>query len=150
MIVIIWVSSTIVQYSTNLTKKVQNYFEVMINYMIAVPLHARRNIVRSLVQVLVNQLFQRQYYSCCYFILDWIFVWVHSLNQTLCTKQSVSDLHLPQLSSCHDVFSTVFICKSRQTTNVSEMGRICSCSTFDRAEQFFIAELCRLSKKFTF
>ena len=37
-------------------------------------------------------------------------------------------------------FSTVFICKSRQTTNVSEMERICSCSTFDGAEQSFIAD----------
>ena len=35
-------------------------------------------------------------------------------------------------------------------SNVSEMERICSCSTFDRAEQFFIAELRCLSKKFIF
>ena len=48
------------------------------------------------------------------------------------------------------MFSTSFICKSRPTTNVSETERICSCSTFDRAEQFFIAESHCFDKKFTF
>ena len=81
--------------NTILTKKVQIYLEAMINYRIAVTLHARKNIVRSLVQVLVNQLSHRQYNSCHFFILDWIFFWVISLNQTLCIKQGVSDLHWP-------------------------------------------------------
>ena len=36
-------SLTIVQYNTILTKMVQNYFEVMINKIIAVTLHVRRN-----------------------------------------------------------------------------------------------------------
>ena len=42
-IVILRMSSTIVQYYTILTKMVQIYFEVMINYIIAVTSHARRN-----------------------------------------------------------------------------------------------------------
>ena len=58
-IIILWVSSTIVPYNTIFTKKVQNYFEDMINYIIAVTLHARRNSVRSLVWVLVNFHFHR-------------------------------------------------------------------------------------------
>ena len=40
---IICASSTIVQYNNYFNKKVLNYFEVMINYIIAVTLHARRN-----------------------------------------------------------------------------------------------------------
>ena len=46
-VIIIWVSSTIVQYNTILTEKVQIYFEVMINYIIALTLHTRRSNVRS-------------------------------------------------------------------------------------------------------
>ena len=42
-----------------------------------------------------------------------------------------------------------FICKSRWTTNVSETERICSCSTFYGAEQFFIAESHCFSRIFT-
>ena len=44
--------------TTIFTKMVQNYFEVMINYIIAGTLHARRNNVRSLVWVLVNHFFK--------------------------------------------------------------------------------------------
>ena len=101
-------SSTIVQYNIILIKVIQNYFEVMINYIIAVTLHVRRKNVSLLVWVLANFQFHRWYYSCHEFILDWLCF--HSLSQTLCTKQGVSDLHLAQLSSCHDVspqFSSV-------------------------------------------
>ena len=42
-IVTLRMSSTIVQYYTILTKKVQIYFEAMMNYIMAVILHARRN-----------------------------------------------------------------------------------------------------------
>ena len=48
-IIILRMSSTIVQYNTILTKKIQNYFEVMIIYIIAGTSHFRRNNVRSLV-----------------------------------------------------------------------------------------------------
>jgi hypothetical protein len=51
---ILSVSLIIVQYNTILSKKVQNYLEVMINYIIAVTLHARRNNLISLVQLLAN------------------------------------------------------------------------------------------------
>ena len=118
---IFWMSSNIVQCKTILTKKVQ-YFEVMIIYIIAVNLHVRRNNVSLLVWVLVNFHFHWWYYNRHEFLLDWLCV--HSWTHNLCIKQGESDLHCPQNSSCHDVFSTVFICKSRQTTNVSEMTRL--------------------------
>ena len=71
------------------------------------------------------------------FILDHLFVHSHSWTQTLWIKQwylanmmlllllpqEVSDLLLAWICSCHDIFSTFFICTSRQTTNVSEMTR---------------------------
>ena len=56
------------------------------------------------------QLFHGWYYSCHEYILNWLFVHSHSWTQTLCIKQGVSDLHLPRLSSCHDIspqFSSV-------------------------------------------
>ena len=40
-------SLTIVQYNNYLTKKILNYFEVMINYIIALTSHARRNNLMS-------------------------------------------------------------------------------------------------------
>ena len=109
-IVILWVSSTFVQYNNILTKKVQNYFEVMINYIVALTSHVRKNNVSLLVCILANFLFYGWYYYCHEFILDWLFVHSHSWNQTLCTKQGVSDLHLPRFSPCNDVspqFSSV-------------------------------------------
>ena len=109
-IIIVWVSSTIVQYNTILSKKVQNYFEVMMNYIIAVTSCARRNNLMSLVWILANFHFHRLYFSCHEFILDWHFFQVHSWNQTLCIKQGMSDSHLPRFSSWHYVspqFSSV-------------------------------------------
>ena len=97
----LWVSSNIVQYNTIFTKKVQNCFEVMINYIIALTSHARRNNVSLFICVLANFLFHRWYFLHHEFVLDWL--WVHSWTQTLCIKQGMSDLHLAQLSSCHDV-----------------------------------------------
>ena len=108
MLEILRMSSTIVQYNNIFSKKIQNYFEVMINYIIAVTLHARRNNVSLLVWVLANFLFHRWYFLRHEFIFDRLCV--HSFTQSLCTKQGVSDLHLAQLSSCHDVspqFSSV-------------------------------------------
>ena len=109
-IIIVWVSSTIVQNNTILSKKVQNYFEVMMNYIIAVTSCARRNNLMSLVWILANFHFHRLYFSCHEFILDWHFAHSQPWNQTLCIKQSVYDLHLLWFSSCHDIspqFSSV-------------------------------------------
>ena len=47
-IISVLVSLTIVQYNTVLSKKVQNYFKVMINYIIAVTSSVRRNNVMPL------------------------------------------------------------------------------------------------------
>ena len=94
-IVIPWVRTTTVQYNTILSKKDQNYFEVMINYIIAVTSSVRRNNVMPLCSCSCQFPFHRWYYLHYAFILDWLFVWVHSWTQTFCTKQSVSDLHWP-------------------------------------------------------
>ena len=80
----------------------------MINYIIALTLHARRNNVSSLVWDLFNFHFHRWYYLHHEFILDWLCV--HSWTQTLCIKQGESDLYWPWFCSCHDVsphFSSV-------------------------------------------
>ena len=77
----------------------------MINYIIALTLHVRRN---NLMPFCSCQLSQWWYYSCHEFILDWLCV--HSWTQTLCIKQGVSDLHWHCFSSSHDVspqFSSV-------------------------------------------
>ena len=101
-IVILRMSLTIVQYNTILAKKVHNYFEVMINYIIAQTSHVRRNNVSLLFCILANFLFHRWYFLCHKFILDWLFVHSHSWTQTLCTKKGVPHSHLPQFSSCCD------------------------------------------------
>ena len=80
------------------TKMVLNYFEVMINYIIAVNLHARRN---NLMSFCSYQRSQWWYYDCNEFILDWLCP--HSWTQNHCIKQGESDLHLPQFSSCHNI-----------------------------------------------
>ena len=87
---------------TILTKKVHNYFEVMINYIIAQTSHVRRNNVSLWVCILANFLFHRWYFLCHKYILDWLFVHSHSWTQTLCTKKGVPHSHLPQFSSCCD------------------------------------------------
>ena len=84
--------------NTILTKKVQIYFEVMINYIIALTSHVRRN---NLMTFCSCQLSQWWYYYCQEFILDWLCL--HSWTQALCIKQGVSDLHLAQFSSCHAI-----------------------------------------------
>ena len=79
----------------------------MINYLIAVTSHARRNNLMSFCSYSC-QLSQRWYYNCHEFILDWLCL--HSWSQTLCIKQGVSDLHFLRFCSCHDVspqFSSV-------------------------------------------
>ena len=53
--------------------------------------------------VLTHFHFHRWYCSCHEFILDWLLFQVHSWTQTLCTKQGVSDLHLPRFCSCHAI-----------------------------------------------
>ena len=91
--------------TTIFTKMVLNYFEVMINYIIAVNSHARRNNLMSFCS------YQRShwwYYNCHDFILDWLCL--HSWTQNHCIKQGESDLHWPRFSSCHDIppqFSSV-------------------------------------------
>ena len=91
--------------TTILTKKVLNYFEVMINYIIAVTSHARRNNLMSFCS------YQRShwwYYDRHEFILDWLCC--HSWTQNICILQGESDLHLPRLSLCHAIppqFSSV-------------------------------------------
>ena len=77
---------------------VLNYFEVMINYIIAVNLHARRN---NLMSFCSYQCSQWWYYDCHEFILDWLCC--HSWTQNLCIKQGESYLHLPWFSSCHAI-----------------------------------------------
>jgi hypothetical protein len=69
----------------------------MINYIIAVFLHVRRNNLMSLCSYQHSQWW---YYDCHKSILDWLCL--HSCTQTLCIKQGESDLHWPQFSSCHD------------------------------------------------
>ena len=128
--------------NTILTKKVQIYFEVMINYIIAVISHVRRNNVSLLVCVLASFLFHGWYYYCHEFILDWLCL--HSWTQTLWIKQGVSDLHWHRFCSCHDVspqFSSVKAGRQQVWVRQQKFCLGCSCSTFDRAEQFFIAEL---------
>ena len=91
--------------TTILTKMVLNYFEVMINYIIAVSLHARRNNLMSLCSYQHSQWW---YYDRHEFILDWLCL--HSWTQNLCITQGESDLHLPRLSLCHAIppqFSSV-------------------------------------------
>ena len=83
---------------TILAKMVLNYFEVMINYIIAVTLHARRN---NLMSFCPYQHSQWWHYDCHEFILDWLCC--HSWTQNLSIKQGVSDLHWPWFSSCHDI-----------------------------------------------
>ena len=84
--------------TTIFTKKVLNYFEVMINYIIALTLHARRN---NLMSFCSYQCSHWCYYDRHDFILDWLCP--HSWTQTLCIKQGESDLHLPWINSCHNI-----------------------------------------------
>ena len=84
---------------------VLNYFEVMINYIIAVNSHVRRN---NLMSFCSCQLSHWWYYNRHDFILDWLCL--HSWTQNHCIKQGESDLHWPRFSSCHDIppqFSSV-------------------------------------------
>jgi hypothetical protein len=100
--------------------------------------------------VLTNFHFHRWCYYHHEFILDWLCV--HSWTQTLCIKEGGSDLHLPQFSSWHDVssqFSSVKAGRQQMWVRQQEFCSNYSCSTFDRAEQFIIAELCCLSRKCT-
>ena len=83
--------------TTILTKMVLNYFWAMINYIIAITLHVRRN---NLMSFCSYQLSQWWYYNRHEFILDWLCL--HFWTQTLCIKQGESDLHWPRFSSCHD------------------------------------------------
>ena len=90
---------------TILAKKVLNYFEVMIDYIIAVTLHAREtischfvhtNIISDDIMTIMNS-----YWIDSVFTLE---------LKTHCIKQGESDLHWPQFSSCHAIppqFSSV-------------------------------------------
>ena len=91
--------------TTIFTKMVLNYFEVMINYIIALTSHARRN---NLMSFCPYQHSQWWYYDHHEFLLDWLCL--HSWTQNHCIKQGESDLHWPRFSSCHDIppqFSSV-------------------------------------------
>ena len=84
---------------------VLNYFEVMINYIIALTLHARRN---NLMSFCPYQRSQWWYYDHHEFLLDWLCL--HSWTQNLCILQGESDMHWPRFSSCHAIppqFSSV-------------------------------------------
>ena len=90
---------------TILTKMVLNYFEVMINYIIALTLHARRINVMSFCSYQHSQWW---YYDHHEFLLDWLCL--YSWTQNLCILQGDSDLHSPQFSLCHAIspqFSSV-------------------------------------------
>ena len=104
------------------------------------------------VHILANQLFHGEYYSCHEFILEWLFVHSHSWTQTLWIKQGVSDLHWPWIHTWHDVspyFSYVKAGRQQMWVRQQEFCLGCSCSTFDGAEQFFIAEIYCFNRKFT-
>ena len=77
---------------------VLNCFEVLINYIIAVTLHARRN---NLMSFWPYQCSQWWYYDHHDFILDWLCL--YSWTQNHCIKQGESDLHSPQFSLCHAI-----------------------------------------------
>ena len=77
---------------------VLKYFEVMINYIIAVTLHARRN---NLMSFCPYQHSQWWYYNRHDFILDWLCL--HSWTQNHCILQGESYLHLPRFSLCHNI-----------------------------------------------
>ena len=83
--------------TTNLTKRVLNYFEIMINYKVAVTSHVKRN---NLMSFCSCQHSQWWYYNHHEFILDWLCL--HSWTQNHCIKQGESDLHRPQFISCYD------------------------------------------------
>ena len=77
--------------------------------------------------VLTNFHFHGWYYSLHEFILEWLFVWVLSWTQTLCTKQGVSDLHWPWFCSCHDVspqFSSVKAGRQQMWVRWQEFVRV--------------------------
>ena len=129
-IIILCVSLAIVQYNTILCKKVDNYFEVMINYIIAVTSCVQR------INVMPFCSYQLPF-SQMILIPSWILIgltlFVHSWTQTLCIKWGESDLHWPWLSSCHDVslhFSSVTAGIQQMWVRQKEFCLGCSCSTF--------------------
>ena len=85
--------------NTILTKKVQIYFEIMINYIIAVALHVRRNNVfrflstSNFMDDIMNVMNSDR--------IDSVFTATLELKHSA-FKQGESDLHCPQFSSCHD------------------------------------------------
>ena len=70
----------------------------MINYIIAVNSHARRN---NLMSLCPYQHYQWWYNNRHDFILDWLCL--YSWTQNLCILQGESDLHLLRFSLCHDI-----------------------------------------------
>ena len=93
-------------------------------------------------------------FSIMIILASWIYIALTLCSQSLLNSNTLHQARcvwfvLALLFLLPWWFSTVFICKSRQTTYVSETERICLCSTFDRAEQFFITESNCFSRIFT-
>ena len=84
-IIILWVSSTVGQCNNILTKKVQNYFHVMINYIIAVTSSARRNNVMTLCSCSDSC---QPTFSKMTLLLSWIHI-----GLTLCSLLNSNPLH---------------------------------------------------------
>ena len=105
--------------TTIIAKKVLNDFEVMINYIIAESLHVRRNNVMPFCS-----------YHLPFSRMILLLSWVH-IRLTLSSLLNSNTLHqgrwvwfaLAPISLLLWWFSTEFICKSRQTTNTSEITK---------------------------
>ena len=101
---------------------VLNYFEVMINYIIAVTSHARRN---NLISFCSYQCSHWWYYNHHEFILDWLCL--HSWTQNHCIKQGESDLHWPWFSSWHvdsPQISSVIACRQQMWVRQKEFAHV--------------------------
>ena len=137
-IIIVWVSLTVVQYNTILTKKVQTYYEVMINYTVAVTSHARRNNVMSFCSGSYQLPFSQMILLASSIHIGLTLCSGSLLTSNpLCTKQGVSDSNWPEYISCHDVppqFSSVTAGRQQTWERWLEFFWGCSCSTFDGTE----------------
>ena len=110
-IIILRMSSTIVQYNTILTKKVQIYFEDMINYIIAITSHVRRNNLMSFCSYPLP-------FSQMILLLSWIHIGLILCSQPLLNSNTLHQARCIWFALAPVLllpwrFSTVFICKSR-------------------------------------
>ena len=107
--------------NTILTKKVQIYFEVMINYIMPVTSHVKRNNVMPFCSYPLP-------FSQMILLASWIHIELILCSQPLLNSNTLHQARCVWFALAPVLllpwrFSTVFICKSRQTTNVSQMTR---------------------------